>query len=165
MTEVAMSLSHDWLDVGLGTCSCDWSCGGSHDRSDPVWLYDLPTVMCLWGSGVTVYDTALERTCHNFFDIANTMPHIIYCWDTLIKVYTHTTYMGLLYTQFVVCIQYLCKCSFSIPFKEYAITLHIIHLMPHIICCWKALITASFIIIQNHFTFSSQPEFKILSSI
>ena len=73
-------------------------------------------------------------------DIANTMPHIIYCWNTLIKVHTHTTYMGLLYTWFVVCIQYLCKCSFSIPFKEYATTLHIIHLMPHRICCWRALI-------------------------
>ena len=74
-------------------------------------------------------------------DMANTIPHIIYCWNTLMKGHTRsTTYMGLLYMWFAVCIQYLCKCSFSIPFKEYAITSHIIHLMPHIICCWKALI-------------------------
>ena len=32
-------------------------------------------------------------------NIANTMSHIIYCWNTLIKVHTHTTYMGLLYTR------------------------------------------------------------------
>ena len=74
------------------------------------------------------------------FDIANTMPHIISCWKALIKVHTHTAYTKLLYMQFVVCIQYLCKHSFSIPFKEYAITLHIIHLMPHIICHCKTLI-------------------------
>ena len=33
------------------------------------------------------------------FDIANTMPHIIYCWKALIKVHTHTVYTRLLYMQ------------------------------------------------------------------
>jgi hypothetical protein len=87
------------------------------------------------------------------FDIANTMPHIIYCWKALIKVHTHTAYTGLLYMQFVVCIQYLCKCSFSIPFKEYAITLHI---MPHIICHWKTLIK---IILDATYTALLHPQF------
>ena len=74
-------------------------------------------------------------------DMANTIPHIIYCWNTLMKGHTcSTTYMGLLYMWFAVCIQYLCKCSFSIPFKEYAITLHIVHIMSYTRCHWKALI-------------------------
>ena len=74
-------------------------------------------------------------------NMANTIPHIIYCWNTLMKGHTRsTTYMGLLYMWFAVCIQYLYKCSFSIPFKEYAITLHIVHIMPYIRCHWKALI-------------------------
>ena len=72
------------------------------------------------------------------------------------KVHTHTTYMGLLYTWFVVCIQYLCKCSFSMPFKEYAITSHIIHLMPHIICRWKALTK---IILHATYTALVHPQF------
>ena len=58
----------------------------------------------------------------------------------MINTYPCTAYMGLLYPWFVARIQYLCKHSFSIPFKEYAITLHIIHIMPHTICHWKALI-------------------------
>ena len=74
-------------------------------------------------------------------DMAHTIPHIIYCWNTLMKGHTcSTTYIGLLYMWFAVCIQYLCKCSFSIPFKEYAITLHIVHIMSYTRCHWKALI-------------------------
>ena len=86
------------------------------------------------------------------------MPHIIYCWETLIKVHTHTAYTELLYMWFVVCIQYLCKHSFSIPFKEYAITLHIMHLlvMPHIISHWKALIK---IILNATYTALLYPQF------
>ena len=45
-----------------------------------------------------------------------------------------------MYLRFMARIQYLCKHGSSIPLKEYAITLHIIHIMPHIISRWKALI-------------------------
>ena len=68
------------------------------------------------------------------------MPHIICCWKALIKIILDAAYTALLHPQFLAHIQYLCKRSFSIRFKEYAITLHIIHIMPHTICRWKALI-------------------------
>ena len=74
------------------------------------------------------------------FHIIHLMPHIICCWKALIKIILDAAYTALLHPQFLAHIQYLCKRSFSIHFKEYAITLHIIHIMPHTICRWKALI-------------------------
>ena len=88
--------------------------------------------------------------------IIHLMPHIISRWKALIKIILDAAYTALLHPRFVAHMQYLCKHSFSIPFKEYAITLHIIHIMPHTICRWKALIK---IILNAAYTALVHPRF------
>jgi hypothetical protein len=96
------------------------------------------------------------KECLIMSDILDVMTYIICHKKPMINTYPCTIYTGLVYPQFVAHIQYLCKCGFSIPLIEYAITLHIIHIMPHIICCWKALIK---IILNAVYTALVHPQF------
>ena len=97
------------------------------------------------------------KECLIMLDILDIMTHIVCHQKPMINTYPCTMYTGLVYLWFVACIQYLCKRSFSIPLKEYAITFHIIYIMPHIICCWKALIK---IILNATYTALVHPRFQ-----